>query len=70
MVPDGFGGCFAADEHRMISDFVRLESVPVVQTYMSTDVGGDDRFSPGVTDCASLNLRYLGNVCRLLDIVP
>ena len=43
------------DEHSMICDFVRPESVPVVQAYMLTDVCGDDRFSPGVTDCASLN---------------
>ena len=44
-----------SDEHSVISDFVLPESVPVVQVYMSTDVGGDDRFSPGVTDCASLD---------------
>ena len=42
------------DEHSMVCDFVRPDSVPVVQAYMSTDVCGDDRFSPGVTDCASL----------------
>ena len=42
------------DEHSMVCDFVRPDSVPVVQAYMSTDVCGDDRFSPGVTDYTSL----------------
>ena len=43
------------DEHSVINDFARPEYVPVIQAYMPTDVGGDDRFSPGVTDCASLD---------------
>ena len=43
------------DEHSVIGDFVRPDSVPVVQAYMSTDVCGDDRFSPGVTDRTSLD---------------
>ena len=43
------------DEHSMIGDFVQPDSVLVVQAYMSTDVCGDDRFSPGVTDCALLD---------------
>ena len=37
----------------MICDFVRPDSVPAVQAYMTTDVCGDYRFSPGVTDCTS-----------------
>ena len=41
----------------MVYDFVGPDSVPVVQAYMSTDVCGDDRFSPGVTNCASLKKR-------------
>ena len=44
-----------SDEHSGINDFVRPESDTVVQVYMSTDVGGVDRLSPGVTDCASLD---------------
>ena len=37
----------------MICDFVLPDSVPAVRSYMTTDVCGDDRFSPGVTDCTS-----------------
>ena len=71
MVPEGVLPLMI-NEHSMIGDFVRPDSVPVVQAYMSADVGGDDRFSPGVTDCASLDrLNDLdshgeGNVCRLV----
>ena len=65
------------DEHSMIGDFVQPDSVPVVLAYMSTDVCGDDRFSPGVTDRTSLDRqndldsmgRYFGNACRLVEIV-
>ena len=41
------------DEQSMICDFVRPDSVPAVQAYMTTDVCGDGRFSPGVADCTS-----------------
>ena len=64
------------DEHSMIGDFVRPDCVPVVQAYMSTDVCGDDRFSPGVTDRTSLDRpiliprgRYFVNAIRLVKIV-
>ena len=43
-----------SDERSVINDSVRPESDMVVRVYMSTDVGGDDRFAPGVTDCVSL----------------
>ena len=43
------------DEHSMWGDFVRPATTQVIQVYMSTDVHGDDRFSPGVTDCVSLD---------------
>ena len=43
------------DEHSMLYDFVRPDTLPVIQVYMSTDVRGDDRFSQGVTGCISLN---------------
>ena len=35
------------DEHSMTFDLVRPDSVPVDQNFVSTDVCGDDRFSPG-----------------------
>ena len=41
--------------------FVRPDTVPVVMMNMPTDVLGDDRFSPGVTRCATLvRLRCIG----------
>ena len=40
------------DEHS-IGDFVWPDTARVIQRYMSTDVHGDDRFLPGVTDCES-----------------
>ena len=43
------------DEHSMWGDFVRPDTARVIQVHMSTDVHGDDRFSPGVTDCVSLD---------------
>ena len=43
------------DEHSMMCDLVRLDSVPVDQDFMSTDVCVDDRFSPGVRDDVSLD---------------
>ena len=35
------------DEHSLMCDLVRLDVVPVIQDFVSTDVCGDDRFSPG-----------------------
>ena len=35
--------------------FVRPDTVPVVMVNMPTDVLGDDRFSPGVTCCVTLD---------------
>ena len=43
------------DEHSMMCDLVRPDSVPVDKDYMSTDVRGDNRFAPGVRDGASLD---------------
>ena len=43
------------DEHSMICDLVRPDSVPVDRDLVSNDVCGDDRFSPGVTERATLN---------------
>ena len=34
------------DEHSMVYDFVRPDSVPIVQAYMSTDVCGVDPVIP------------------------
>ena len=36
------------DEHSLMCDLVWLDVVPVIQDVVSTDVCGDDRFSPGV----------------------
>ena len=47
------------DEQSMICDLVRPDSVPAVQAYMTTDICGDDRFSPGVTDCTSLDRQTI-----------
>ena len=43
------------NEHCMWIDFVRPDTALVIQVHMLTDVRGDDRFSPGETDCASLD---------------
>ena len=43
------------DDHSMWDDFVWPDAARVIQRYMSTDVRGDDRFLPGVTDCVSLD---------------
>ena len=43
------------DEHSMLCNFVRPDIVPVIQVDVSTDVRGDDRLSPGVTGCVSLD---------------
>ena len=40
----------------MMCDFVWPESVPAVRSSRTTDVGGDDRFSPG--DCASRGRQF------------
>ena len=45
------------DEHSMFGDFVRPDTVQVIQVYMSTDVRGDDWFLPGVTDGVLLDRR-------------
>ena len=43
------------DEHSMMGDLVRPDSVLVYRDFVSTDVCGDDLFSPGVTERATLN---------------
>ena len=43
------------DEHSLMCDLVRLDVVPVIQDCVSTDLCGDDRFSPGVRDNVSLD---------------
>ena len=45
------------DEHSLMCDLVRLDIVPVIQDFVSTDVCGDDRFSPGVRNNVSLDWR-------------
>ena len=57
VVPNGIGGYLPMmiDEHSMMCDLVRPDSVPVDRDFVSTDVCGDDRFSPGVTESATLN---------------
>ena len=47
------------DEHSVICDLVRPDSVPVDRDSVLTDVCGDDRFSPGVTECATV-YRHAG----------
>ena len=42
----------------MMCKFVRPDTVQVVMLNMPTDVLGDDRFSPGVTCCVTLNRLY------------
>ena len=43
------------DEHSTLCDLVRPDSIPVNQDFVSTDVCGDARFSPGVRDDVSLD---------------
>ena len=51
----------------MICDIVRPDSVPAVQAYMTTDVCGNYRFSPGVTDCTSWDRQtYLYSLGEML----
>ena len=54
------------DEQSMICDFVWPDSVQAVRSSTTADVSGDDRFSPGVTDCTSwgrqIDLNSLGEM--------
>ena len=51
------------DEHSLMCNFVWPDVVPANQDFVSTDVCGDDRFSPGVRNDVSLDWRiYIGNV--------
>ena len=43
------------DEHSLMSDLVWPDVIPVHQNFVLNDVCGDDRFSPGVTECATVN---------------
>ena len=43
------------DEHSLMYDFIWLDVIPVNQDFVSTDVCGDDRYSPGVSKYVSLN---------------
>ena len=43
------------DEHSLMCDFVWPDVIPANQDFVSTDVCGDDRFSPGVRNDVSLD---------------
>ena len=43
------------DEHSLMCDFVWSDVVPANQDFVSADVCGDDRFSPGVNNDVSLH---------------
>ena len=45
------------DEHSLMCDFVWPDVVPANQDFVSADVCGDDRFSPGVRNDVSLHWR-------------
>ena len=46
------------DEQSMMCNFVWPESVPAVRSSRTTDVCGDDRFSPGVADFTSWDRQF------------
>ena len=45
------------DEHSLMHDFVWPDVIPANRDFVSADVCGDDRFSPGVRNAVSLDWR-------------
>ena len=55
------------DEHSLMCDFVWSDVVPVNQDFVSADVCGDDRFSPGVRNDVSLHWQMDIDFCEMVN---